>query len=242
VRPSFSPSPQPRGPRWRPIASRWGRWGSSDAGSLHRHGSGLFRRRGAGGRFHPFDGAQKMMAAHRTGGAGRGWRGGLRQPLQFRRSRHRHPHRGGSLTHARRVMLFQTLMVRKALIDSGRFKSYADLKGLKVALVAAEAPGPTLMRPPKRRASPMTASIRCFSPSLPRPAPSPMAQSTPPDDRALATDLVNQGVAARFASTEDFYPGDSDRARLLLGKIPPGTSDGGRAISARLCAGPARRQ
>ena len=31
---------------------------------------------------------------------------------------------------------YQTLMVRKDLIDSGRFKSYADLKGLKMAVPA----------------------------------------------------------------------------------------------------------
>ena len=32
--------------------------------------------------------------------------------------------------------MYQTLMIRKDLVDSGRFKTYADLKGLKIAVAA----------------------------------------------------------------------------------------------------------
>ena len=46
---------------------------------------------------------------------------------------------------------FQTLMVRKALVESGRFKTYADLKGLKVALLGqGGSPSSTLNEALKR--------------------------------------------------------------------------------------------
>ncbi len=182
---------------------------SSDAGFFIAMDRGYFAAEGLDVAFTPFDGAQKMMAPIGQGELDVG--GGAASASLYNSAA-----RGIGIrivadrSRMETGYLFQTLMVRKALIDSGRFKSYGDLKGLKVALVApGGSPGSTLNEAARKAGIPYDSIEKVF---LPFPAQVSAFTNGAIDASLMiepfATYLVNQNAAVRFASTEDFYPGD----------------------------------
>ena len=182
---------------------------SSDAGFFIAMDQGYFAAEGLEVAFTPFDGAQKMMAPIGQGELDVGG-GAASASLYNSAARSIGIRIVADRSRMETGYLFQTLMVRKALIDSGRFKSYADLKGLKVALVApGGSPGSTLNEAAQKAGIPYDSIDKVF---LPFPAQVSAFTNGAIDASLMiepfATYLVNQGVAVRFASTEDFYPGD----------------------------------
>ena len=105
--------------------------------------------------------------------------------------------------------LYQTLMVRKDLIDSGRFKSYADLKGLKMAVPAPGINVLSTVNEAARKGGLQYDDIEKVFVTLPQQVAAFRNKSVDVSImiEPFATALVQGGDAVRFASTEDFNPG-----------------------------------
>ena len=182
---------------------------SSDAGFYIAKDKGYFRDEGLDVEFVPFDGAQKMVAPLGTGDLDVG--GGAASASLYNAAARQI---GIRIVADRSGMgtgyQFQTLMIRKALVDSGRFKSYADLKGLKFALLApGGSPGSTLNEAAIKGGIRYEEIERVY---LPFPAQVGAFKNSAVDASLMiepfASTIVNAGDGVRFASTEDFYPGD----------------------------------
>jgi NitT/TauT family transport system substrate-binding protein len=105
---------------------------------------------------------------------------------------------------------YQSVVIRKDLIDSGKFKSLADLKGLKIGFAA---PGVTVLSVANEAAKAGGISYASIDPvflSFPQ-------QVTALENKALdgsimpeptATIVTTKGAGVRFMNTEDFYPHD----------------------------------
>lgn len=182
---------------------------SSDAGFFIAAEKGYFKDEGLEVEFVPFDGAQKMMAPLGTGDLDIGG-GAASASLYNSAARNIGIKIVADRSRTQAGYLFQTLMVRKALIDSGRFKTYADLKGLKVALLApGGSPGSTLNEAARKGGIHYEEIERVY---LPFPAQVGAFKNGAIDASLMiepfATAIVNAGDGVRFASTEDFYPND----------------------------------
>ena len=182
---------------------------SSDAGFFIAADKGYFKDEGLDVQFVPFDGAQKMMAPLGTGDLDIGG-GAASASLYNSAARNIGIRIVADRSRTQAGYLFQTLMVRKALIESGRFKGYADLKGLKVALLApGGSPGSTLNEAAKKGGIRYEDIERIY---LPFPAQVGAFKNGAIDASLMiepfATAIVDAGDAVRFASTEDFYPDD----------------------------------
>jgi NitT/TauT family transport system substrate-binding protein len=182
---------------------------SSDAGFFIAADKGYFRDEGLDVSFVPFDGAQKMMAPLGTGDLDIG--GGATSASLFNSaSRSIGIKIVADRSRMKAGYQFQTLMVRKALVDSGRFRGLADLKGLKVALLApGGSPGSTLNEAARKGGIRYDDIERVY---LPFPAQVGAFHNGAIDASLMiepfATALVASGDAVRFVSTEDFYPDD----------------------------------
>ena len=108
---------------------------SSDAGFFIADAKGYFRAEGTRIPFVPFDGAAQMMAPLGIGELDVGG-GTASAGLYNAAARNMGIKVVADRSRTEAGYLFQTLMIRKALVDSGQFKSYADLKGLKIGIVA----------------------------------------------------------------------------------------------------------
>ncbi len=106
--------------------------------------------------------------------------------------------------------LYQTLVVRKELVDSGRVKTLADLKGLKFA---AAAPGVTSLSVLNQA---MIAGGHTYEDAekvyLAFPQQVVAMRNGAIDFSTLiepfGSEAVNQGSGVRWINTEDFYPGN----------------------------------
>ena len=182
---------------------------SSDAGFFIAMDQGYFAAEGLDVALTPFDGAQRMMAPLGQGELDVGG-GTATASLYNSASRGIGIRIVADRSRMEAGYMFQTLMVRKAVMESGRFRGYADLKGLKFALVApGGSPGSALNEAAIKGGVPYDSIEKVF---LPFPA-QVSAYANGAIDASLmiepfATYLVDQGVAVRFASSEDFYPGN----------------------------------
>ncbi len=104
---------------------------------------------------------------------------------------------------------YQTLMIRKDLIDSGRFRSYADLKGLKVAVPAPGLNVLSIVNEAAKHAGLKYEDIEKVFVTLPQQVAAFRNKSVDASImiEPFATVLVQSGDGVRFASTEDFNPG-----------------------------------
>ena len=182
---------------------------SSDAGFFIAMDRGYFTAEGIDAALTPFDGAQRMMAPLGQGELDVGG-GTATASLYNSASRGIGIRIVADRSRMEAGYMFQTLMVRKAVIESGRFKGYADLKGLKFALVApGGSPGSALNEAARKGGVPYDSIDKVF---LPFPAQASAFVNGAIDASLMiepfATYLVDQGVAVRFASSEDFYPGN----------------------------------
>ena len=106
--------------------------------------------------------------------------------------------------------LYQTLMIRKDLIDSGRFKGYPDLKGLKMAVAAPGISILSVVNEAMKKGGRAYADVEIVFGGFPQQVAGFRNKTI---DAAImiepfATGIVASGDAVRFISTEDFYPGD----------------------------------
>jgi NitT/TauT family transport system substrate-binding protein len=104
---------------------------------------------------------------------------------------------------------YQTLMVRKDLIESGRFKSYADLKGLKMAIPAPGLNVLAVANEAAKKGGVKYEDIEKVYITLPQQVAAFKNKSVDVSImiEPFATAIVNAGDGVRFASTEDFNPG-----------------------------------
>ena len=105
---------------------------------------------------------------------------------------------------------FQSLVVRKALIDSGRVKTLADLKGLRVALLSnAGSPASALNEAAKKGGitfDDIEKVILIFPQQVPAFANGAIDASILVEP--FTTLVTENGSAAVFSTTEDFVPSD----------------------------------
>lgn len=104
---------------------------------------------------------------------------------------------------------YQTLMVRKDLIDSGRFKTYADLKGLKMAVPAPGLNVLSVVNEAAKKGGVSYDDIEKIFVTLPQQVAAFRNKSVDVSImiEPFASAIVQGGDGVRFASTEDFNPG-----------------------------------
>jgi NitT/TauT family transport system substrate-binding protein len=101
-----------------------------------------------------------------------------------------------------------SLLIRKALVESGRFKGYKDLKGLRIATAAHGSSDESVLNEALKRgglkwgdAEPVYLG---FGQHLPAFVNGAIDASLTPEP--LVTTILNSGAAMRFVSNEKFYP------------------------------------
>ena len=182
---------------------------SSDAGFLIAEARGYFRDEGLDAQLIPFDGAQKMISPLGTGDLEVGG-GAASASLYNAAARNIAIRIVADRSGTAPGSMFQSLMIRKALIDSGRYKGYADLKGLKIALLApGGSPGSTLNEAARKGGIAYEDIERVYMPFPPQVA----AFKNGAIDGSImiepfASAIVAAGDGVRVVSTEDFYPND----------------------------------
>ena len=115
--------------------------------------------------------------------------------------------------------VYQSLVIRKQLMDEGRFKSYADLKGLKIA-VGAPGVGPLSVLNELAKAGGL-AYADVEKVFLPFPQQVAALKSGAIDGAVMnepyKTLVARDGLAVEFAPTNDVYP-DYELSLVLFGE------------------------
>ncbi len=116
---------------------------------------------------------------------------------------------------------FQPLMVRKDLIDSGRFKSLADLKGLKVAISAPGSGSSTTLNEAAKKGGVRYEDIEKMYLAFPQQV---LALSNKAIDASFttepnATEAEKRGVAVRFMGDDIIYPNHQVAVILYAGSF-----------------------
>jgi NitT/TauT family transport system substrate-binding protein len=114
---------------------------------------------------------------------------------------------------------FASLLVRKDLIESGKFKSYGDLKGLRVAISGVGIGDESVLNEALKRgglrwgdATPVYMGFAQHPPALANGAIDASITNEP-----TSTFIQRQGSAVRFAGNDEFYP-NQQTAVLLYGE------------------------
>ncbi len=182
---------------------------SGDVGFYMAEAKGYFAAENLDVNFTVFDSAAKMIAPLGTGdldvgsgAASAGLYNAATRKIEIRAVADRGRTAPG--------YMYQTLMLRKDLVDSGRVKDYPDLKGLKFAVAAPGVTALSVMNEALKRGGHTFADAEAIS--LGFPAQVAAFQGKAIDASMMvepfATKLVNDGTAVRWKSTEDFYPND----------------------------------
>ncbi len=105
--------------------------------------------------------------------------------------------------------MYQTLMIRKDIMESGRFRDYPDLKGLKIAVAAPGINILSIVNDAARRGGVDYNDIEKVFIPLPQQVAAFRNKAV---DASIMVEpfgsiLVASGDGVRFASTEDFNPG-----------------------------------
>ena len=105
--------------------------------------------------------------------------------------------------------LYQSLVVRKDLVESGRFKGYADLKGLKMAVPAPGINVLSIVNEAAKKGGLKYDDIEKVFVTLPQQVAAFRNKSVDVSIliEPFSTILLRSGDVVRFASTEDFNPG-----------------------------------
>jgi NitT/TauT family transport system substrate-binding protein len=190
---------------------------SSDAGFFIADSKGYFRKEGIDVKFVPFDSAAKMVAplgaGHLDVGAGAASAGlynavgrGIRVKIVADKA---HNIKGAG---------FQALMVRKDLIDSGKVKKIADLKGMKVAITSAGGSDASVLDQAMQSAGLQYDDVEKVYLGFPQHA---LAFQNGAIAASITTEptvskIVGQGAAVRFTGNDAYYP-DAQVAVVLFG-------------------------
>ncbi len=104
--------------------------------------------------------------------------------------------------------MYQTLMIRKDIMDAGRFKTYADLKGLKIAVAAPGISILSIVNEAARKGGISYDDIEKIF--IPLPQQTAAFRNKAIDGSIMiepfATLIAANGDGVRFASTYDFNP------------------------------------
>jgi len=112
--------------------------------------------------------------------------------------------------HTEKGYFYQSVFIRKDLIDSGAFKSLADLKGKRIGFAAPGVTVLSVLNETMKKAGLAFDDVTPVYLSFPQQAAA--LQNKGIDGSFLiepqATMLVRQGVGVRFMNTEEYYPND----------------------------------
>ncbi len=105
---------------------------------------------------------------------------------------------------------FTSIMVRKDLIDSGKFKSFADMKGLTVAMGAEGTSGASAVNEALKIGGLKYSDIHVVTMGYPQHL---LAFQNKAIDASLTSEptvtrAVQEGVAVRFSTNDTFYPNE----------------------------------
>nr|MDP2191053.1 ABC transporter substrate-binding protein [Rhodoferax sp.] len=103
---------------------------------------------------------------------------------------------------------YTSVLVRKDLVDSGKFKSFADLKGLKVAVGAEGTATASALNEALKKGGLKYSDVQVMSMGFPQHL---MALANKAIDASMTneptvTQALQKGVAIRFAANDTFYP------------------------------------
>jgi NitT/TauT family transport system substrate-binding protein len=191
---------------------------SSDAPFFIADAKGYFGDEGLAVELMPFDSGAKMVAPLGTGDLDAGGRAasvGLYNAVK----------RGVGLkivadkVHYGPGYGFASLLVRKALTDPGKFKTYADLRGLRVAISGVGIGDESVLNEALKRGGlkwgDATAVYMGFAQHPPALANGAVDASI--TNEPTSTFIQRQGSALRFAGNDEFYP-NQQTAVLLYGE------------------------
>lgn len=193
---------------------------SSDIGLFLAEKRGYFRDEGLKVELIPFDAGAKMVAPLGAGdldaGAGAASAGlynAVNRGLKLKMVADKGTNIAG--------YSYKALMVRKDLIDSGAFKSLADLKGKKVAIIANGAADESVINQALKKAGLNDGDIEKVF--LPFPQHLTAFANKAIDASISAepgiTAMVRNNVAVRFVGVDDFYPVQQTAMLLINGKF-----------------------
>lgn len=193
---------------------------SSDIGLFLAQKRGYFTEEGVKVELVPFDSGAKMVAPLGAGdldavagAASAGFYNAVNRGLKLKIVADKGTNIAG--------YSYKALTVRKDLVDSGAFKSLADLKGKKVALIANGAADESVIHQALLKAGLKDDDIEKVFLPFPQQLP---AFSNKAIDVAISaepgiTQMVRAGVAVRFAGLDDFYPVQQTAMLLINGKF-----------------------
>lgn len=182
---------------------------SSDAGLYVAEAKGFFKEEGLDVDLTVFDAAAKMIPALGTGAldigsgaASAGLYNAAAQKIAIKIVADRGRMAPG--------YMYQTIMIRKDLVDSGKFKSYADLKGLKIALAAQGVSAGSVINEAAKKGGLAYADVEKVYLGFPQQVAALVNRGIDGSIMVepFGTQAVDLGAAIRFASSEDVYPGD----------------------------------
>jgi NitT/TauT family transport system substrate-binding protein len=193
---------------------------SSDIGLFLAQKRGYFTEEGVKVELVPFDSGAKMVAPLGAGdldavagAASAGFYNAVNRGLKLKIVADKGTNIAG--------YSYKALTVRKDLIDSGAFKSLADLKGKKVALIANGAADESVIHQALLKVGLKDDDIEKVFLPFPQQLP---AFSNKAIDVAISaepgiTQMIRAGVAVRFAGLDDFYPVQQTAMLLINGKF-----------------------
>ncbi len=193
---------------------------SSDIGLFLAEKRGYFRDEGLKVELIPFDAGAKMVAPLGAGdldaGAGAASAGlynAVNRGLKLKMVADKGTNIAG--------YSYKALMVRKDLIDSGAFKSLADLRGKKVAIIANGAADESVINQALKKAGLKDDDIEKVF--LPFPQHLTAFANKAIDASISAepgiTAMVRNNAAVRFVGIDDFYPVQQTAMLLINGKF-----------------------
>ena len=180
---------------------------ATDIGVYVAEKKGYFRDEGLDVSFISFDSAAKMIAPFASGDLDVGG-GGTSAGLYNAVARGINIKIVADKNHTAPGQGIQPLLVRKDLIDSGRFRTLADLKGLKISTAAPGSAASTTLDRALTMAGLKLADVEQTYMGFPQQA---VALANKALDAAFtaepsATQAVNAGTAVRFMGDYEIYP------------------------------------
>ena len=114
---------------------------------------------------------------------------------------------------------FSALMVRKDLVDSGRYKGFKDLKGMTVAIGAAGTGTASALNEALKKGGLKYDEVKVVTMGFPQhlPAYTNKAIDASITNEPTVTRAVRDGVAVRVAGNDQFYPGQQTAVILYAG-------------------------
>lgn len=193
---------------------------SSDIGLFLAEKRGYFKEEGVQVELVPFDSGAKMVAPlgagdldAAAGAASAGLYNAVNRGLKLRMVADKGTNIAG--------YSYKALMVRKDLIDSGSFRSLADLKGKKVAIIANGAADESVINQALKKAGLKDDDIEKVFLPFPQHL---TAFANKAIDAAISaepgvTAMARNNVAVRFVGIDDFYPVQQTAMLLINGKF-----------------------